>query len=241
MAELGFESRTMRLQNQHLALWGRAFSVSPGHWPCRMQLVQNWRVWTLHPPGEKIDNRSHSAEAFSGFEQDAIKPVICYDHLKHHLEMRTLSNKQFRWCRCPCLTPVMSVLIILDGRAGNIFECLQNEQLEESDWLCSLSHCRILTHTRAPNTVAVSILVEQENNVVSAFGKTLLTGRVVTSWGAPFCSGPQHDGITFLCSTALQEVVQHGSGGGRLCPSSQGWLVTELNLPGMVVGGGPEI
>lgn len=65
--------------------------------------------------GETVDNRSHSAETLNGDEQDAIKPVTCYDHPKDHLEMETLPNELFRWCRCPCLIPIMSMFIIIDA------------------------------------------------------------------------------------------------------------------------------
>ena len=50
----------------------------------------------LPPRGGTVGNRSHSAETFCGYEQDAIKSIICYGHLKDHLEMTTLSNEQFR-------------------------------------------------------------------------------------------------------------------------------------------------
>lgn len=121
------------------------------------------------------------------------------DHLKDHLEMRTLSNEQFRWCRCSYLIPIMSVLIIPDGWAGNISKCLPNQQLEESKGPFNLSNCRILAHIRASNSIAVSILSGQESNMAPAFGKTLFTGGVVTSWRAPFCSDPQCGDIPSKC------------------------------------------
>ena len=149
MAELGFESRTRRCQNQCLATALESFSSTT--WPLDLPDAVGTKLEGVNTSssGENVDNRSHSAETFSGDEQDVIKPVTCYDHPKDHLEMGTLPNELFRWCRCPCLIPIMSVFIITDGWAGSISECLQNEQLGESEWPCSLLLCRLLAHTRA--------------------------------------------------------------------------------------------
>lgn len=115
MAELGFESRTRRRQNQCLATALESFSSTT--WPLDSPDAVGTKLEGVNTSssGENVDNRSHSAETFSGDEQDAIKPVTCYDHPKDHLEMETLPNELFRWCRCPCLIPIMSVFIITDG------------------------------------------------------------------------------------------------------------------------------
>lgn len=65
--------------------------------------------------GENFGTRNHSVETFCGCEQDAIKSIISYGHLQNRLEMRTLSNEQFRLCKRLCWVLIMAVLINSHG------------------------------------------------------------------------------------------------------------------------------
>lgn len=55
--------------------------------------------------------------------------------------MRAISSEQFRRGRCSCPLPMMYVLVIPEGQAGNVSEGLHNAQREESE-------CPFISQTR---------------------------------------------------------------------------------------------